>query len=121
MEEANEYNGFNLIVGDLATKSMVYVSNRPKGGPLFIQLVPPGIHVLSNAMLDSPWPKVYIYTHSIIIFDHQHNHICIDMCWFCSGGSLGDELQTGGGPLRRRRDPGEGAGGGADEGHPEGR
>lgn len=55
--EANEYNGFNLIVGDLASKSMVYVSNSPKGGPLFIQLVPPGIHVLSNAMLDSPWPK----------------------------------------------------------------
>lgn len=59
--EANEYNGFNLIVGDLASKSMVYVSNRPKGGPLFIQLVPPGIHVLSNAMLDSPWPKVYAF------------------------------------------------------------
>ena len=57
-KEANEYNGFNLIVADLVTKSMLYVSNRPKEAPFSIQPVPPGIHVLSNAMLDSPWPKV---------------------------------------------------------------
>ncbi|KAH6834915.1 transport/golgi organization-like protein [Perilla frutescens var. hirtella] len=56
-KEANEYNGFNLIVADLVTKSMVYISNRPKGEPLSIEAVPSGIHVLSNAMLDSPWPK----------------------------------------------------------------
>ncbi|KAI3465450.1 hypothetical protein Pfo_022113 [Paulownia fortunei] len=56
MKEANQYNGFNLIVADLATKSMVYVSNR-KGEPLSIQEVHPGIHVLSNAKLNSPWPK----------------------------------------------------------------
>ncbi|KAG6419940.1 hypothetical protein SASPL_116454 [Salvia splendens] len=56
-KEANVYNGFNLIVADLVTKSMVYVSNRPKEAPFSIQPVPPGIHVLSNDMLDSPWPK----------------------------------------------------------------
>uniref|UniRef100_A0A0A9DX14 Uncharacterized protein n=1 Tax=Arundo donax TaxID=35708 RepID=A0A0A9DX14_ARUDO len=37
---------------------MVYVSNRPKGQPATIQLVAPGLHVLSNARLDSPWQKV---------------------------------------------------------------
>lgn len=58
VKEANEYNGFNLIVADLVTKSMVYVSNRPKGKPLSIQHVRPGVHVLSNAQLNSPWPKV---------------------------------------------------------------
>ncbi|KAL7084035.1 hypothetical protein ACP275_14G200700 [Erythranthe tilingii] len=53
VKEANQYNGFNLIVADLASKSMVYVTNRPKG-----DLVPiPGIHVLSNATLNTPWPK----------------------------------------------------------------
>ncbi|KAL0392266.1 UNVERIFIED_CONTAM: hypothetical protein Sradi_2449400 [Sesamum radiatum] len=57
VEEGNQYNGFNLIVADLASKSMVHVSNRPKGEPVSIQEVLPGIHVLSNATLNSPWPK----------------------------------------------------------------
>ncbi|CAN6181637.1 unnamed protein product [Urochloa humidicola] len=57
-EEADEYNGFNLILADLTTNIMVYVSNRPKGQPATIQLVSPGLHVLSNARLDSTWHKV---------------------------------------------------------------
>lgn len=57
-KEADEYNGFNLILADLTTNVMVYVSNRPKGQPATIQLVSPGLHVLSNARLDSPWQKV---------------------------------------------------------------
>ncbi|PIN23323.1 hypothetical protein CDL12_03957 [Handroanthus impetiginosus] len=57
VKEANQYNGFNLIVADIASKSMFYVSNRPKGELFSIQQVTPGIHVLSNAKLNSPWPK----------------------------------------------------------------
>ncbi|XP_060199968.1 uncharacterized protein LOC132628223 [Lycium barbarum] len=57
VNEGNEYNGFNLILADIETKKMVYVTNRPKGEPMVIQEVHPGIHVLSNAKLDSPWPK----------------------------------------------------------------
>ncbi|KAH0694616.1 hypothetical protein KY285_021713 [Solanum tuberosum] len=57
VNEGNEYNGFNLILADIETKKMVYVTNRPKGEPITIQEVQPGIHVLSNAKLDSPWPK----------------------------------------------------------------
>ena len=60
--EADEYNGFNLILADLTRNVMVYVSNRPKGQPATIQLVSPGLHVLSNARLDSPWHKVTITT-----------------------------------------------------------
>lgn len=56
--EAPCYNGFNLIVADVTSKSMVYISNRPKGQPITIQEVPPGLHVLTNAKLDSPWHKV---------------------------------------------------------------
>ncbi|XP_062178569.1 uncharacterized protein LOC133883305 isoform X1 [Phragmites australis] len=56
-KEADEYNGFNLILADLTANVMVYVSNRPKGQPATIQLVSPGLHVLSNARLDSPWQK----------------------------------------------------------------
>ncbi|RWW88474.1 hypothetical protein BHE74_00002650 [Ensete ventricosum] len=58
VKEANEYNGFNLILADTSSKLMVYVSNRPKGEPVSVQVVSPGLHVLSNAKLDSPWPKV---------------------------------------------------------------
>ncbi|XP_061351150.1 uncharacterized protein LOC133296215 [Gastrolobium bilobum] len=55
--EAHCYNGFNLIVADISSKSMVYISNRPKGQHITIQEVSPGLHVLSNAKLDSPWHK----------------------------------------------------------------
>ncbi|TXG51913.1 hypothetical protein EZV62_021082 [Acer yangbiense] len=55
--EAHQYNGFNLILADMSSKTMVYVSNRPKGEPIAIQEVSPGLHVLSNAKLDSPWHK----------------------------------------------------------------
>jgi len=56
-KEAGEYNGFNLILVDLCKREMVYVSNRPKGRPTPIQVVPPGLHVLTNATIDSPWQK----------------------------------------------------------------
>lgn len=58
--EGEYYNGFNLVVGDIESKSMVYMSNRgPKaqGGSFHIQEVKPGLHVVSNASLDSPWHK----------------------------------------------------------------
>ncbi|KDP36783.1 hypothetical protein JCGZ_08074 [Jatropha curcas] len=57
VKDAHHYNGFNLILADISSKTMVYISNRPKGEPIVIQEVSPGIHVLSNAKLDSPWPK----------------------------------------------------------------
>jgi len=62
MKEADEYNGFNLIVADLLTMNMVYVTNRMKGDKCYMTTVSPGIHVLSNASLDTPWPKVSNYT-----------------------------------------------------------
>jgi uncharacterized protein with NRDE domain len=49
---AGEYAGFSLLLGD--TGSLVCVSNRD-GPPA---LVPPGVHGLSNHLLNTPWPKV---------------------------------------------------------------
>lgn len=46
------YNGFSLLVGD--DESLWFISNRG-GGPLRVE---PGIHGLSNHLLDTPWPKV---------------------------------------------------------------
>uniref|UniRef100_A0A1D1YCU7 Uncharacterized protein C22orf25 n=1 Tax=Anthurium amnicola TaxID=1678845 RepID=A0A1D1YCU7_9ARAE len=58
--EADHYNGFNLILADIGSKTMVYVSNRPKGEPVFVDLVSPGLHVLSNAKLNAPWHKAQL-------------------------------------------------------------
>ncbi len=45
------YNGFNLLAGDAG--QLLYYSNRQGE----IATVSPGIHVLSNHLLDTPWPK----------------------------------------------------------------
>lgn len=47
-----DFGPFNLLVGD--TGNLWYLSNR--GAPP--QPVPPGIHGLSNGLLNTPWPKV---------------------------------------------------------------
>jgi uncharacterized protein with NRDE domain len=46
------YNGFNLLVGDEG--GVFYVSNRAEG----VHRLQPGVYGLSNALLDTPWPKV---------------------------------------------------------------
>ncbi|HXF46122.1 MAG TPA: NRDE family protein [Burkholderiaceae bacterium] len=61
-ERARAFNGFNLIAGDaLALRDrrsepeLHYFSNRLDDGP---RKLAPGIYGLSNAFLDTPWPKV---------------------------------------------------------------
>ena len=51
-QEADRYNGFSLLVYDGV--SMCFFSNRD-GAP---SKVAPGVHGLSNHLLDTPWPKV---------------------------------------------------------------
>lgn len=58
VEEGHLFKGFNLVLADLCSETMVYVSNRPKGEPVTVEKVLPGLHVLTNARLDSPWHKV---------------------------------------------------------------
>lgn len=48
---ARDFRGFNLLLGD--TDSLWYVGSRA-GAP---RELPPGVHVLSNHLLDTPWPK----------------------------------------------------------------
>ena len=50
---ATDYAGFNLLVGD--HDSLWYFSNGDQSPP---RNLPPGIYGLSNAMLDTPWPKI---------------------------------------------------------------
>ncbi len=49
---ASEWNGFNLLAGD--GDGVWWLSNRAPG-PVRVE---PGVHGLSNALLDTPWPKV---------------------------------------------------------------
>jgi uncharacterized protein with NRDE domain len=49
---AGDYNGFNLIVGDGA--SLWYFGSREGEA----RVIEPGIHGLSNHLLNEPWPKV---------------------------------------------------------------
>ncbi len=52
---ARDYAGFNLLVGD--RHSLWYFSNSDGADP---QCLPPGVYGLSNAQLDTPWPKVVL-------------------------------------------------------------
>ncbi|EPS71476.1 hypothetical protein M569_03282, partial [Genlisea aurea] len=61
--EADDYNGFNLVVADLPSLTMLYITNRNTAG-LLVSEVTPGMHVLSNAQLDTPWPKAQRLLHS---------------------------------------------------------
>ena len=49
---ANQYNGFILIAGDL--DALYWYSNRGAG----VERIAPGVHGLSNHLLDTPWPKI---------------------------------------------------------------
>jgi len=46
------YNGFSLLAGD--RDRLYFLSNRGNG----VAAVTPGVHGLSNHLLDEPWPKV---------------------------------------------------------------
>ena len=51
-QKAGRYNGFNLIVGH--KDEFCWFSNRGEGS----EELAPGIHGLSNRLLNTPWPKV---------------------------------------------------------------
>lgn len=53
---ASAYNGFNLVLCD--GKELVWYSNKGGDDPRNGQPLQPGIYGLSNALLDSAWPKV---------------------------------------------------------------
>jgi uncharacterized protein with NRDE domain len=60
--ELQDYSGFNLVIGDLAAGQWHWLSNR-MSGPQGIEAgrqqerLSAGVYGLSNAFLDTPWPK----------------------------------------------------------------
>ena len=53
---AGAYNGFNLVLCD--GRELVWYSNKGSDDPRNGKPLEPGIYGLSNALLDSAWPKV---------------------------------------------------------------
>lgn len=51
-QRASQYNGFNLLLWD--KKGLFHYSNEEK----VVHALSPGVHGLSNHLLDTPWPKV---------------------------------------------------------------
>ncbi len=51
-DTAQDYNGFNLLLWD--SGHFYHFSNQSKR----MTVVEPGVHGLSNALLDTPWPKL---------------------------------------------------------------
>lgn len=50
---AQRHNGFNLVVADLAAPGWFWASSTTAG----LHPIPRGVHAVSNAALDTPWPK----------------------------------------------------------------
>ena len=49
------YNGFNLLIGDWTRRELGWYCNRSNTAPT---LLAPGTHGISNAVLDTAWPKL---------------------------------------------------------------
>lgn len=59
-----DYGGFNLVVGDVLRGHWTFISNRhpddphgPQAPAIWRQTLQPGVYGLSNASLNSDWPK----------------------------------------------------------------
>lgn len=52
-----DFAGFNLVVGDYQSNAWHWVTNRATQDGLHVQSLPAGVYGLSNAALDTPWPK----------------------------------------------------------------
>ncbi|MBS7328735.1 MAG: NRDE family protein [Oxalobacter sp.] len=53
------YNGFNLLTGMVGTENtLVWYSNLGNDNPLNGKPLKPGFYGISNALLDTPWPKL---------------------------------------------------------------
>jgi uncharacterized protein with NRDE domain len=65
-QDGAAYGGFNLVLGDFQRNAWTWLSNRPvTGSALHIQALEPGVYGLSNAALNTPWPKTKALQHAL--------------------------------------------------------
>ena len=68
--EPTEFAGFNLVVGHAPSQQWWFLSNRcvDSARPLshwHVEPLEPGVHVVSNASLNTPWPKSERLRHAL--------------------------------------------------------
>ena len=73
-EEAHRYNGFNLLVGSVDD---LYFYNKAENT---IQSLKPGTYSVSNASLNTPWPKVIKAKHTLQNYCLNNNNIDPKYC-----------------------------------------
>ncbi len=58
-KEGASYGGFNLVLGDFQRQAWTWLTNKSADHPSGwqVQSLPAGVYGLSNAGLDTPWPK----------------------------------------------------------------
>jgi uncharacterized protein with NRDE domain len=80
----DEYNGFNLVVGDLSVPSLYYLSNRGDGKPIEISA---GLHGISNGLFAArpEWPRVRVQLPKrMTVWAALHQMcLCSTHCWCC--------------------------------------
>jgi len=55
--DAAAYGGFNLVLGDFQRNEWTWITNKSATSALQAQALKPGVYGLSNAALNTPWPK----------------------------------------------------------------
>lgn len=61
---ANGFDGCNVVLGDVRTQTWYFARNKasalhtPSAGGWYTSALAPGVYAVSNADLDTPWPKL---------------------------------------------------------------
>ena len=80
-----DFNGFNLIAGDI--DNLHYFSNISSR----LEEIPPGIHGLSNALLNTPWPKINQSKEALVQIVQKDKFQIQDLLELLSDGNVGKD------------------------------
>lgn len=86
-KNAKEYNGFNLLVGD-KTGIFHYSNESDK-----ITVIEDGIYGLSNALLNTPWPKLQSAKNELAKCIHENNLTPSSLFGILNNENLADDSQ----------------------------
>lgn len=78
---SDSYNGFNLVIGDLKLNSHYYLSNSFGNKPDYYskyQELKHDKYILTNHVLDTPWPKSQLLYNNFEKFDLNMLHLSFD-------------------------------------------
>ena len=75
-QDGDRYNGFNLLVGDFTRRELGWYGNRADAAP---SLLEPGVHGLSNSLLNTPWPKLVAQRDALCDLIHLDEQPSLDL------------------------------------------